>query len=304
MSQRSRILDLLPFLLPLVLVLGFLWYYHVALPGSPESPNPVEISRLIWGASSLCLAMLMLLGTVVSTAIVANSLRGSLFQGMIPILYLLGGLALLAVIVVPKFQAAGLAGLSLLENISYIEGYIERTNLLGAWTVIATVAAAIAIGWRADKVAIGDLAKRVEHHRLLLTISALILASGVLEITALFRFAATASFPGQRQNVAPLADALDLGNGIALGAGLLFSLLLLLVFGPTTLRLEKRFKELASQACKAETGAAAGFSLEQWSIMHGFIGNPLENAQWVAKLILPFATGLATTLFHGYLGIK
>jgi|HubBroStandDraft_3_1064219.scaffolds.fasta_scaffold17531_3 uncharacterized membrane protein YccF (DUF307 family) len=291
--RRGHFIDLLPVLLPALLIVDIGLYAprFIARP-----PDAASADRIIWAAFSMSFTFLLVMAGGLSMAVLLRAIPTFSTCWRIIKAYALIGLtlALIEPSLVRHNLAVGPVGELILTGAKDAANFQRWPNVLAKCSILAAIGAAIALGWQASSVDERELAWRLESLRLLLTVWTLTLASGVLEVTALFRYGASASVDSQ--SLEGQADA------IAIGAGLIFSILLLIILGPAVVRLERRFKALAVEAAATELRAGRMFSLEQWSISRGLVGRPLENSQSALKFILPLATGLAADLLRRYFG--
>lgn len=229
-----------------------------------------------------------------------------------------------------KFPFSGVAGGQMLELISatphpllreQILTLLNETNALALLAVLGSITACSAIALPTRKelsqgLQIHQVAYRIRCFRMSLYSSAIVLGLGLVEIVSLYRWAevigadaassrlkeglsveffgwfkiSTQSVPAESLNAfAPVAD------GLGFAAGIAFTILLLLIYVPVGLVLEKKLSKLTSAAAIAKRQK---FDLPKWQLEHEITGSPLAALGSYLALLSPLLTATLSKLFN------
>jgi len=236
--------------------------------------------RRIWAAAyfTLLLGLLWHLGAAI--AVVVTLLRR--FPPLWFSLYI--ALAIVGGVVTGLNTFSGKAGAFLLQNLgTHYSCMVTRltgvANVLGVVASVASIATMHALLVDLDRVQIDELSRRVKAYLLSVYSAAIVLASALLEIYTLFCWSETGS-PTHAE-----------ANSIALTAGIFFTTLLALTYGPVAIAHHLRLDQLV----QAQAGADANFDASVWLGRYGIQTSPVVV---LSAMLLPLATGMVTAILE------
>jgi hypothetical protein len=177
-----------------------------------------------------------------------------------------------------KISASGLAGVSAI---------VACNNAGGVLVAILLLLALVFVARGVEESSAQSLAKRIHWFNLLLYSGGIVLAAAIYTTYWLFHWAASLEVvPLLRKNQEAFASS------VALGGGLLFSSLLILIVIPAAIRLDRQLQILMSVAAKT----TSDFEPQKWLINEGIGSAPLRSLTAGLAILLPAATGLLTKI--------
>lgn len=249
-----------------------------------------EQGKILWGSSSFVLNLAMIWSSTVCVLAI-HQLSNSFTRRQRSVIFVAFGLLylLLTYLVYRSGGVAGRAAGTLLENIQTGEAknvfaIIDVNNGVAVLVAILLALALVFVTRGAGEASVRSLADRIHWFNLLLYSGGVVLATAVYEIYQLFQWGASLDL--QRESLQALASS------IAVGAGLVFSSLLVLIVVPPAIRLNRRLHILMSEA----VGSASDFEPEKWLLKEGIESTPLSSLSAYVAVLLPAATGLMTKL--------
>jgi len=258
--------------------------YYFALGFKPTVPP--EPTLVLWG-SSLVLLSSATVASLASSWIVLRRHRGDPWTrwalgATVSIAAIAFVVALLVLVVdfTPEDASSGTNA-----------DVITTTN--GLFALLAVVLILVACTRILDNLATCETARlgaRLESYRICLACTSILFVTGVFEIWAMFMHRL-----GTESKATP---------SLTIGAGLVFSALLLSVFGPMTAMLHRRFETLASESAQEARRKAGGFSLEAWSLESQLGPSPLHFFGNNVAIVAPVLSSVAVALLGRLLDLK
>lgn len=174
----------------------------------------------------------------------------------------------------PEFSQRDLLGLDTQTPGVVVTLFLH--DLLALTATAAVVMALTLVSWRIAEKSAEELGEALQGIRNLVYISATQLALTVFEVNRLFACAATNS-----------AERTQIANAFTVGTGLVFTLLLFLIFGPPSYQGATQLQKLMSIAAEEK-----GFKRETWLLKNQLPGAPLQHLATIGSIFLPLASGL------------
>lgn len=149
-------------------------------------------------------------------------------------------------------------------------------NLLAVASIATLTIAVVLVTWKIREKESEALGEALQQVRNLMYSSAILLALTVFQLNRLLAAGVESTPAG-----APLVGAFSLGTG------LVFTLLLFLIFATPSLAAAQRVQELMAAAAKEKD-----FNKELWLLQNQLPGAPLQHFATVGSILLPLASGL------------
>lgn len=266
-----------------------IYYWLIEMNIANLTEVALEQGKILWGSSSFVLNLAMI-WCAATSSIAIHHHSNSFKKGQRRIIFLgFGFIFLFLVRLIYKREVAGRAASKLLENISgsgmdNVFLIINFNNMAATFVALLFVLAFVFISRGTEESSARSLAARIHWFNLLLYSGGLILATAVYEIYQLFQWGVS---------LYPQPDTLKvLASSVAVGGGLVFSSLLMLIVVPPAIRLNRQLRILMSRS--AET--ISDFDPQKWLLQNDIESTPLRSLSAYVAVLLPAATGLLTKL--------
>jgi hypothetical protein len=269
----KRLAHLAPLLGAAVFVLLFTAYYF-SLPltgdvGLEAESIAIEQGKILWGSASLLLNLSMLWSIIIGVEIVVLGMKRIRRKRGRWIALILGAGVLLG-LAVTVWEVSGSGGKVLLEQVTVrvpaVHHILRINNVAAAVAIVTLLFAAYFIGHRAQACTANELSSRLRSFRLTLYSAAVLLGAGVYQIFRLYQWGALMHDLETKR-----AWILDYAHGLAIGGGIAFSSLLILIFLPPAILLNHSLDKLTSAAAQKRRE----FDREKWLIQQGLEVSPL-----------------------------
>jgi hypothetical protein len=252
-----------------------------------------EQGKVLWGSSSLVLNLAMMWCAIVSSVAI-RQFSGSFRRRERFVIFFSFGLlfTFLAYLIFRRGEYAGRAANALLEKITAsglrnVFFIVSFNNAAGILVAILLVLALVFVARGVEESSARSLAGRVQWFNLLLYSGGAVLAAAVYATYWLFQWAASLEeTPLLRKSQEVFASS------VAVGGGLLFSSLLMLIVMPAAIRLNRQLQVLMSKSAETTTD----FDPKKWLLKEGIESTPLRSIASYVAIVLPAATGLLTKL--------
>jgi hypothetical protein len=278
-----------------VLASGLFRAYYLLL--DMQTGSLAEMSReqgkILWGSSSLVLNLAMAWCALASLVVIhqfSTSFRR--WQRTTIFLIFISLFSVLACFIFLSGKYAGSAADALLEKISAngltgVATIVACNNAGGVLVAILLLLALVFVARGVEESSVRSLAERIRCFNLLLYSGGIVLAAAIYTTYWLFHWAASLE-------VVPLLRSSQetFASSVALGGGLLFSSLLMLIVVPAAIRLDRQLQLLMSRAAKTTTA----FEPQKWLVNEGIGPAPLRSLTAGLAVLLPAATGLLTKI--------
>lgn len=280
---------------------GLFWIYYnwldmgsvtsIATSANPSTNSTIwQRDKLLFGASSFALSIALLWNIVVAGSIMRKHLRGhpSMTSNII-------GAAMLsfyglAWFFLRGYGAGGAAADELLQTLAKTGApVLEMTriaNLLAATAIVFIVGSVATLQLPRKDRALNGEGERIQAYTLSIYSTGVLLGFGIFEIFSLYSWAANTSTTPKDASILALAKTLPLC------AGIVFSLLMVLIYLPVALRQHSWLKIQFAKATKIPPD----ISLDNWLNQQGLPGSPLNIFGSYMAMLLPFGTGMVTKL--------
>ncbi len=290
--MKRTLTDWAPFI-GAVLALALFVGYYVLLEMRIGDLTAVrrEQGKILWGSSALALDLAMFWCIAISAAAIYQH-SSSFKRGHNRVILLSGGF--LFILLTPFVNdISGRAGNTLLINIKksgvlYVDRIINFNNVVAALVVILFVVAVVFVTRGVEESRTELLSERIRWFNLLLYSGGVILAVTVYEVYSLFNWAASLELSELRRE-----ELHSFASSMAIGGGIVFSSLLMLIMVPSAIKLNIRLGVLMSEAVDPEME----FDPQKWLIRQRIETSPLRSLASYVALLLPIATGFLTKVF-------
>jgi magnesium-transporting ATPase (P-type) len=252
-----------------------------------------EQGKVLWGSASLVFNLAMAWCTLVSLVAIrqfSNSFRRG---PRIAILLSFGLLFILLARFLGKF--AGQPANELLDKfpahkLEHVPDIVTVNSAAGVIVAILLALALVFLVRGVEKSSARSLADRIRWFNLLLYSGGVVLAAAIYTTYWLFQWAASL------EGSAPVRKSQEIfASSVAVGGGLLFSSLLMLIVIPAAIRLNRQLQILMSKAAETDSD----FNPQKWLVREGIETAPLRSLSAYVAVLLPAATGLLTK-FPGF----
>lgn len=247
-------------------------------------------AKMLWGVSALALILGLFLNFFIAIFILKRSLtpfgRKLRFLAMAVVV----AVTLVMLILISSGVGGGTSSLLIAKSEEYaqvpIGEFISLTNFLACVVLIIIVAACCSLLFQKrdfeDKVRY--LAGQVKHFKLSLSATSSLLVIGIFQLYALY------SWPAVFFEDNTSAAIKTLANGLFMSAGILYSILLFVVYLPVAFVQNKAIERLASEA------ALSGTEIDRtdWLKRNGLSNPPMSVIASYLAMLSPFLISLLT----------
>jgi hypothetical protein len=274
---------------------AYVFYYKAAGVGQVDAgylrnpENGIEFFyRIMWFVSSIATALAASLVMAVSTRFTHNLLNVK------DSLWLYGACAVPLVVVLlllRNHDMSGGAGMAFVSQIDHTVGLaadpaVEITMGLAVIAIFLLVVNACALIAKSQKnVEVHTIAECYTNFRICLISASFFLVVGTLNIAALYKWAAHVP---QDSGVAPIV-----ADGLAVGGGVVYSVLLLTIFLPVSLVLDQRVDLLVSREVTSEDPE----DVDRWLKRHGLFNSPARVTGRYLLIAAPMLVGAVIDAF-------
>jgi len=251
----------------------------------------LEQGTVLWGSTSLVLDLSMLWSIIIGSWIIAGRLRRLRTRRRRWLAFMLSTDVLLCVALSVWRVGGSGSGVRLHkvpEKIPLVDLILRITNVTAASAIVALLFATYFISQGASRCSPAELSRRLRLFRHVLYSAAVLLGVGVYQIFRLYQWGAL--LHGLEAEKAWL---LEFAYSIAMGGGIAFSWLLVLMFLPSALLLSDALESVASDAARRTDGS---LDREKWLIQHRLETAPLRAVGSYVAVLLPALTGFVTNL--------
>lgn len=273
-------------------------------PDTPDCGNAVERpaefrARMFWGIAATALVLSLVWNSIVSIFLIRRNGLGWLSK---PIVWLIVGAAVTIPIFMMLFlrwRVGGDVAETLVGSIQEYSKAITKSeqvipiNALNSASNILTIicitliviACCSLIYWPAQSEKnIQTLVEKIEQSKLSLYSAAGLLACGVFEVHFLFNW--PASF------LPDVAAVRAIANGLTISTGVLFSLLLIIVYLPIAVIHRSWISDLAHQASTKSENKSKAFDRDEWLQTHGLETSSLSVLKGMLAFLAPTIAGV------------
>lgn len=252
-----------------------------------------EQGKVLWGSASLVFNLSMAWCALVSL-IAIRQFSSSFRRGPRIVIFLSFGLLfILLACFLGKF--AGQPANELLEKfpangLKNVPSIVKVNSAAGGNVAILLALALVFLVRGVEKSSSRSLADRIRWFNLLLYSGGVVLAAAIFATYWLFQWAASLECSS------PVRKSQEIfASSVAVGGGLLFSSLLMLIVTPAAIRLNQQLQILMSKAAETDSD----FNPQKWQVKEGIENAPLRSLSAYVAVLLPAATGLLTK-FPGF----
>jgi hypothetical protein len=258
------------------------YYFIVEMRTGSLAEVTQEKGKFLWGSSSFILNLAMMWCTAIS-GIAIRQFSDSFKRSQR--LWIFSSFGLLSIVLASLGTRGGLAGRAGRELLARIANrgvtkFVDLNNVVAPFVVVLLVLAFVFVSRGTEEASARSLSGRIHWFNLLLYSGSAVLAAAVYEVYWLFQWGAA----GQESLQA-------FASSVAVGGGIVFSSLLLLIVGPPAIRLNRRLDILVS-----ESANISDFDPQKWLLKQGIVSTPLRSLGACIAVLLPAATGLSTKL--------
>jgi len=251
--------------------------------------------KLLFGVSLVTLTTVLLWNIVIQSGIILKYFTELPSRQKFMFISVSIVIILLLVFMIKKFGFAGdMANFFLGRLSENVNRYILFNNVLTAVVIGMTIGCSCVLSHPISKTSNKARAvrKRVNHFSLSICSASVLLAVGVIEIHFLYSWAS-------RLVNSPQTEAIQsLVNTMTLGAGICFSLLLIVIYLPSAIVQNKLLSKLLGDAkVEAKEQGQDDFNVDTWRTMHGLPKPAFEYIAGLAAIVMPFVTGIIPSLF-------
>jgi hypothetical protein len=249
-----------------------------------------ERAKVLWASAALGLSMALLWCVVAAIEIIVRMSSG--FENKI--VRCIWGSVLIANVIgwawLARFDAGGIISKHLIELIRDraklpIDKLILAGNGLAFLAISLVVTSVCLLAARPSQLEVDVVVERIKLFSVSLYGSATLLASGLIEIVALFKWGVAVA-PDEMIRLDTAADARAIFLGVA------YSVLLIGIYAPVAL-LHQRWLE---SIVKDESARQAGWSIAEWLSVNGLKSSPWNVIGKGIAMLFPLATGLIVKL--------
>lgn len=271
-----------------------------------KSPRAIG-AMMIWGAAVLCLYVAIAWNLMAAIRAILEGLART--SCALKLGFLVGVLLVSiveAALLCRGVDVAGSAVQNLMSAVYRVSGSVHPLvtagNILAVITVTTIAFACCVLTYVGANVTVENMARVVSAFSLLLYSASVLLLIGLLEIFSLFEWAAALQVQGAVVVKQDLPIYI-LANSAALGAGVVGSLLLAVLFVPVAVAVQRSINALtadASQDARLAVGndaaPTAHFDPAAWLRPRGVGALPLNLVRSYAAILLPLAGGLVPVI--------
>jgi hypothetical protein len=285
---RNYIAILLPLVAVCVFIVAFIFYFSAAGMGDvdaeylQEKANGVEyFYRVLWFVSAVATGCGASLVAAISISFTLNLLKPS---NQVRLYASCGGLLLVVLILLHFNDMSGGAGAAFAAQIQSeigpsVDMAVEFTMNLAATAIFLLVVNACAlIAKSRQSLDISTIADCFKKFRISLLATSFFLVVGTLHIMALYKWAVHVPI---EKGVVPIV-----ANGLAVGSGAIYSILLLSVYVPVSYQLNQRSALLLTKEVTSDDPD----DVERWQKRYGLFNSP---ARVVGRYLLMAAPMIA-----------
>lgn len=249
-----------------------------------------ERGKLLFGTASFALCIALLWNTVVSYLIIRKQLHDQpkTSNVMGAVMFFFNSLAWLFLL----REDLGFGGAAankmlqiLAERGAPVLDITRLANLLAA-TTITLIIGSVATLLLSRKGELKEAGQRIQAYTLSIYSTGILLGLGIFEIFSLFPWAAS-TFSFDKDN-----SVLALARAFPICAGIVFSLLMVLIYLPAALVQHNWLKVQFAKAKKVPPD----ITLDKWLNQQGLPASPLNIFGSYVAMLLPFGTGMITKL--------
>jgi hypothetical protein len=241
----------------------------------------VERIRLLWGAAAFGLGVALLWNIAIAVLILADALREQSRSLQSTLICAIVAVNILGWWYLSHHDPSGPLAKELLDrittsanvNVWLLTDIGNRLALLAAAYILAS---ACSLTLASHGQTIKSLSQAVRHWQLSLYSASVLLAVGLFEVWALFRFGATVSESNNATSVASMAD------GEALASGIVFTVFLAAIYTPVAVVHHHWLAHRVSDAADR----IKDLDVDKWLGRHGLKGTPLTVGTALAAPLL------------------
>jgi len=252
--------------------------------------------KLFFGVSLVALTTILLWNIVVHIEIIRRNLPKVQAQqrDILKKTALVVCPVLVIVIAIVGF-IGGLSDFFLDHTSIFVRAYIGFNNILTAIVIGLTVVCSCTLARPSTEDTIQVARERAKHFLLSICSASALLAVGVIEIYLLYSWTSRLVDVPQLKSQ---ADALQsLVNTMTLGAGVCFSLLLIVIYLPPAIVQNELLSKLLGDAkVEATKQGLDDFNADTWRAMHGLPKSVFESMAGLVAIVMPFVTGIIPNL--------
>jgi len=292
LKDPEFIWPILPAIGPLAWGLLF-WAYYNWLDMGSAGANTSDWLRwkLLYGTAYFALSVALLWNMVIAGLIMWKQLCGYSPKTIKWIGATMLFFNILAWAFLLVFDAGGVAADELLEILANAGAPVLKmtmaANLLAATTTIFIIASVATLQLPRKNDQLQGVGERIQAYTLSIYSTGGLLGLGIFEIFSLYSWAANTAAPQEDASILALAKTLPLC------AGIVFSLLMVLIYLPVALRQHSWLKIQFAKAKKVPPD----ISLDKWLHQQGLPASPLNIFGSYVAMLLPFGTGMITKIF-------